>query len=95
MAKSEVYSWRLDPEMKMALDLQARMQGTTLSEVLNSLAKRWLEEQKVQNADSEAEQVRLRGVAAKYVGSISGGDPYASEKVREIVRKRIKEKHAH
>lgn len=95
MAKSEVYSWRLDPEMKMALDLQARVQGKTLADVLNSLAKRWLEEQRKQNAENEAEQVRLRAVATKYIGSISGGDPYSSEKVREIVRKQVGERNAH
>jgi hypothetical protein len=95
MAKNAVYSWRLDSDLKMNLDTQARVQGKTLAEVLNTLAKRWLEEQKEQNAELEAEQARLRSIAAKFVGCISGGDPYASEKVREVVGKRVRERNAH
>lgn len=71
------------------------MQGKTLADVLNMLTKQWLEEQRQHNAAKEAEQARLRAIAAKFIGCMSGGDPYASEKVSETVRKRIREKNAH
>ncbi len=95
MAKTEVYSWRLDPKIKMALESEARSEGMTLAEVLDRLAKQWLEMQKQRNGDDDAEQVRLHAAAAKYIGAISGGDPFASEKVSEVVRKRIRERNAH
>jgi len=93
MAKTEVYSWRVDPQTKMALESEARSQGMTLAEVLDRLAKQWLEMQKQQNGDDEAEQARLHAAAAKCFGTISGGDPYRSEKVRETVRARLKERY--
>jgi len=91
MAKTEVYSWRVDPQIKMALESEARSQGTTLAEVLDRIAKQWLEMQKKQNGDDEAEQARLHAAAAKCVGTLSMGDPRGSEKVRETVRKRLEE----
>ena len=95
MAKNEVYSWRLDADMKTELDRQARMQGMTLANVLNMLAQRWLDEQKKQNAENEAEQKRLHDIVARFAGCISGGDPHASRNVSEIVRKRVRERNAH
>ena len=95
MAKNEVYSWRLDADMKTELDRQARMQGMTLANVLNMLAQRWLDEQKKQNAENEAEQKRLHDLVARFAGCISGGDPHASRNVSEIVRKRVRERNAH
>ncbi len=72
MAKTEVYSWRVDPQIKMALESEARVQGTTLAEVLDRIAKQWLEMRKQQNGGEEAEQARLHAAAAKYAGTISG-----------------------
>ena len=93
MAKTEVYSWRLDPKTKMALESEARSEGMTLAEVLDRLAKQWLELRKQQNGDDEAEQARLHAAAAKCFGTLSMGDPHGSEKVRETVRKRLQERY--
>lgn len=79
----------------MALESEARSAGMTMAEMLDRLAKQWLETRKQQNGDDDAEQARLHAAAAKYIGAISGGDPFASEKVREVVRKRIRERNAH
>ena len=95
MLKTEVYSWRLDPAIKMALESEARSEGTSLAEMLDRMARQWLERRKRQNGDDDAEQARLHAAAAKYMGAISGSDPFASEKVREVVRKRVKERNAH
>ena len=93
MAKTEVYSWRVDPQIKMALEAEARAQGTTLAEVLDRIAKQWLEARKQRNGDDEAEQARLHAAAAKCFGTLSMGDPHGSEKVRETVRKRLEERY--
>jgi hypothetical protein len=95
MAKTEVYTWRLDPDFKMDLEAEVRRDGTTLAEVLDRLTKRWLQRRKRRNGDDEAEQARLHAAVMKYAGAISGGDPYASEKVREVVRRRVRERNAH
>jgi len=79
----------------MELEAEVRRDGMTLAQVLDRLAKQWLEERRGRNGDDEAEQARLHAAVAKYAGTISGGDPYASEKVREIVRKRVRERNAH
>jgi hypothetical protein len=93
MAKTEVYSWRVDPQIKMALEAEARSQGMTMAEVLDRIAKQWLETRKLQNGDDEAEQARLHAAAAKCFGTIAAG-PNFSENVSAKVRMRLKERHA-
>jgi hypothetical protein len=93
MAKTEVYSWRINQVRKMALEAEARREGMTLAEVLDRVTEDWLEMRKQQNGDDEAEQARLHAAAAKWIGSISGGDPHRSEKVSETVRKRLRDRY--
>lgn len=93
MAKTEVISWRIDPETKMALASEARLQGRSLPEMLNRIAKEWLEMRKKQSCDDEAEQARLYAAVAKCCGTISSGDPHGSEKVSETVRMRLRERY--
>lgn len=95
MAKTEVYSWRVDPTIKMALEDEARAQGKSVAQVLDKITKQWLDKRKRQDGDEEAEQARLHAAAMKFAGSMSGGDPRASQNVREVVRKRILERNAH
>jgi len=83
----------LDPDFKMDLEAEARRDGTTLAEVLDRIAKQWLEMRKRRNGDDEAEQARLHAAAAKCFGTLSLGDPHGSEKVRETVRKRLEERY--
>jgi len=93
MAKTEVYSWRVDQQIKMALEDEARSAGRSVAALLNDIARQWLETRKFQNGDDAAEQARLHAAAAKCVGTISGGDPHGSEKVSETVRKRLRERY--
>jgi hypothetical protein len=93
MAKTEVYSWRVDPETKMALEAEARREGRSVSEVLDRIAKQWLQEQSLSREDGEAEQERLHAAAAKYAGTITAG-PDFSENVGAKVRALLKERHA-
>jgi len=93
MAKTEVYSWRLDPDFKMELEAEVRRDGMTLAEVLHRLAKQWLEERRRRNGDDEAEQARLHAAVAKCFGTIAAG-PDFSENVSAKVRMRLKERDA-
>jgi len=93
MAKTDVYSWRLDRERKMTLESAARREGMTLAKVLDHLTGDWLEEVGKRNGD-DVEQARLHAVAAKYAGVFSGSDRFASENVSEVVRQYIIDRNA-
>jgi hypothetical protein len=93
MAKTEVYSWRVDSETKMGLEEEARRQGLTVSQVLDRITKQWLEEQASLRNDDEAEQARVHAAAAKCFGTIAAG-PDFSENVSAKMRMLVKERHA-
>ena len=92
MSKTEVYSWRLSPVLKSALEDAARAEDTTLSGLLEHIAEDWLGKHgpKV----DEEEQRRLHEAARACFGTISGGDPHRAERASELVREIIWEKHA-
>lgn len=92
MAKTEVYSWRVDPDLKQSLEEAARAQKTSVGGLLERIAREWLGTQRP-NEDEEALQRRLHAEAEKWIGSIRSGDPHGSERVKERVRARIVAKH--
>jgi hypothetical protein len=79
--KTEVYSWRLKSERKVALEEIARKRSRAVSELLDEAVDRWLSEQ-ADLDDEEALQQKLRQAAAPAIGSIAGGDPERSEQSR-------------
>jgi hypothetical protein len=91
MAKSEVYSWRLAPEKKAALEAEARAAGKTIAEVLDALSAEWLAGRR--SEDEEAEQRRLHAAVAKFVGTISGDDPHRSENVSTLMQQSLRRKY--
>jgi len=92
MAKSEVYSWRLSTALKSALERRARQEGRSVSGLLDRVVQDWLRNGK-SDADDEAEQARLHREAAKYIGTISGGNPRRAETARETIRERLRQAH--
>jgi hypothetical protein len=89
MSKAVVYSWRLDPDLKQRLERAARAERTSVARLLDRIAREWLAKRE---AEEEAEQRRLHAEAAKWIGSISSGDRYRSQQVRERVRAKLMEK---
>ena len=91
MSKSQVYSWRLDERLKVALEEAARDGGTSVSGLLEEIVRSWLAERSTDPEDAER-QARIRAEAMRHVGSIEGNDPdraaEASTRVREIVKRR-------
>jgi len=55
MAKSEVFSWRLSPELKSALEHRARMEGRSVSGLLDRVVQDWLRNGK-SDADDTLEE---------------------------------------
>jgi hypothetical protein len=92
MDKTEVYSWRLDPELKERLSAAARDEKTSIGGLLDRIAREWLQREPAEE-DDEAMQRRIRAEAAKWIGSIQGSDPKRAERAKEIVRARIRAKH--
>ena len=88
MKKSEVYSWRLAPELKAALEQEARRERASVGGLLERIAVGWLSGRRSGTNDDE-EQARLRAGAVKTFGKIAGGDPHRSTTVRAAVRRRL------
>lgn len=88
MAKSEVYSWRLSPEVKRSLEDEARRRSVTLAEMLDQIAHEFL----ARRTRPDDAQDRVRAAARRWIGSISGGGARRSERVRELVRDQLKAK---
>jgi hypothetical protein len=91
MSKTEVYSWRLDADLKRRLEEAARAEKTSVGGLLERMARHWLGRGRP-DEDDEALQRRLHAEAEKWIGSISSGDPDGSEQVKERVREYVKQK---
>ncbi|HSR54257.1 MAG TPA: hypothetical protein VLV83_25815 [Acidobacteriota bacterium] len=95
MAKSEVYSWRMEPELKMALEEEARKDGVSLSVLLDQIAEEWLME-RVEGGDAHDSQEAIRERVRAVVGTFRSGDPHfsqnVSQKVGEMLRKELEAK---
>ena len=71
--KTEVYSWRISPDLKTDLETEARRENLSLSALLDRLACEWLAERRAQSGTDEAVQARLHRAAEKLFGAIRGG----------------------
>lgn len=89
MMKSEVYSWRLEPELKEALQDAARTKGVSMSELLGRIAREFLARQ---DAGEDGTQRALQDAAAATFGSIHGGNAERSERAGETVRARLRQR---
>ena len=91
MSKTAVYSWRLSPELKLALAQAARKKDESIAELLERIAEDWLALSS--SPEDEEAQRRLHAEAAKYLGAIDGGDPERAASARQVVRARLARRH--
>jgi hypothetical protein len=92
MSKTEVYSWRLDADLKQRLEAAARDEKTTIGGLLDRIAREWLDRHRP-DEDEEALQRRLHAAAEEVIGTISVGEgPYTRQRIRERIRARLVEK---
>ena len=94
MAKSEVYSWRVGADLKAALEDAAREEGTSVGELLDRMARQWLQDRGAGASESEAGQGRIRASAARFIGALAGGNPRRAEGARREVRERLAKRRA-
>lgn len=93
MPKTEVYSWRLSPETKAALEQEARRESVSLATLLERITREWLTEQRAANGSDAAEQARLHRAAAATFGTIRGGDPRRAETAKQTIREKLKHRY--
>lgn len=89
--KNQVYSWRLDSELKAELEEAARSNKTTIAGLLEVIVSEWLREQHTNESDSGFQE-RLHNSAVQCFGAFNGGVPGRSENVRKAVQDRLKQK---
>jgi hypothetical protein len=89
MAKTEVYSWRVEPATKEALEEEARRHGLSMAALLERVANGWLASRRGAEGDDESEHARLRRSLLDAVGTIGGGDPERSTRARPTIRRRL------
>jgi hypothetical protein len=87
MAKTEVYAWRMSPDLKMALEDAARRQGFRVSVLLERVVRAWLDEHAGALRSEEEERIRAR--ALRCAGILSGRDRRRSSQVGRRVRERL------
>jgi hypothetical protein len=87
--KSEVYSWRLAPDLKAQLEQRARQEGVGLAALLERISREWLRAKAAASSEDEREQARIKAAAMRAIGTVDGDDPERSERVRERVRARL------
>jgi hypothetical protein len=90
--KTEVYSWRVSPELKTGMEREARRRKISLSAALDLAAQEWLKNHQTAE-DDEERQRKIQEAAEECIGVLSGGDPHRSENVRKIVRERLRQKY--
>jgi hypothetical protein len=87
--KTEVYSWRVSPDIKTRLEREARRRKISLSAALDLAAREWLLKTSMANEDG-AGQYRLKKAASRWFGTLASGDAQRSEKVSQTVRQRLR-----
>jgi hypothetical protein len=94
MRKSEVYSRRLSPHLKLALEASAREKRASVGSLLEEIVQGWLAQAGQRSDAAEAErEANIRALALKAAGSIAGGNPGRSREARQLVRRKLKRKH--
>jgi len=87
--KTEVYSWRVSAEVKTSLEREARRRNISVSAALDAAAREWLQKSGVENEGDE-EQQRLQKSAAKWLGTLTSGNPQRAESASRSVRDRLR-----
>ncbi len=86
MNKTEVYSWRVDPELKSELEAVAREEKTSVGGLLDRAARDLLESRK--KAPSRAQQERRRKTFLELIDkyAVDGdGISATNKRVREVI----------
>jgi len=92
--KTEVYSWRLSPRLKADLEEAARVEQKSVAELLDRIARNWLQGLEVHGEDDGERQRRVRKAASRSIGAIQGGNPDRAAHASAEIRSRLARRHA-
>ena len=90
MNKTEVYTWRLSPVTKAALDEAAREQNRSIADLLEEIVSANLGQYGREN--NVERQRALHARAAEFAGCLAGADSRLAERARERVQSRLKQR---
>lgn len=88
MKKTEVYSWRIAPDLKSALEEAARERGESVAALLEDVVREWLRGDPAEEDGDRQE--RLHAAAARHLGRLAGGDSDRSAGAAEELRQRLR-----
>lgn len=71
MGKTDVYSWRVDPELKAELEAAARRNDRSVGAVIAEACREWLRKSRASVGEDE-EQARLKAKLMEIAGSVAG-----------------------
>lgn len=91
--KTEIYSWRLDPELKGLLEHTARSRGLSVAALLDEIVRSWLDRETTATDDDEVQR-RLHAEARKTFGTLEHGDELLAEQASERLRRKLRDRHA-
>jgi len=94
MGKPDVYSWRPSPQLKAELEEAAQAKRKSVAQLLEEIAREWLERFSERGGNDHERQRRIRETALKSVGAIHGNDPRRAERSHSGLRTRISLQHA-
>ena len=94
MNKSEVYSWRISPQMKRALEEAARRENQSVSALLERIVSRAFRDGIARQPEKEiALQKRLHAAGMASIGQLNGGRMDRSTRVRQNLRRKLRWQH--
>jgi hypothetical protein len=92
--KSEVYTWRVSSSTKASLEEAARNTNRSVAQLLDEIVAEHLSTSDHASESEADHQRRLHSRAARFLGCISSDVVRRSERTRELVRARLKRRHA-
>ena len=93
--KTEVYTWRVSAAMKTSLEEAARNRKRSVARLLDDIVSESLRAAEQENEAEINNQHRLQARTARFLGCMTSGVARRSERTRELVRARLKRRHAH
>src|SRR5437588_12038707 len=95
MRKTEVYTWRVSPSTKANLEEAARKSNRSVAQLLDDIVSSHLAASTSADESETDQQRRLHARASRFLGCMSSGVPRRSERTHELIRARLKRRHAH
>src|SRR5229473_7435088 len=93
--KSEVYTWRVSSATKSSLEEAARSTHRSVAQLLDEIVADHLSSTSAGRESDIEHQRRLHARAARFLGCFAGDTEQRSERIRELVRARLRRQHAH